>query len=94
LPNKFFEYVMAGLALCASDRPEMARLIQQYDLGVTIAAVEPKAIAAAINALDPDRIDRFKRNALAAARELCWERESERLVGAYSAALAHAPRNL
>jgi glycosyltransferase involved in cell wall biosynthesis len=94
LPNKFFEYVMAGLALCASDRPEMARLIQQYDLGVTIAAVEPKAIAVAINALDPDRIDRFKRNALAAARELCWERESERLVGAYSAALAHAPRNL
>ena len=64
LPNKFFEYVMAGLALCTTDLPEMARLIREYDLGVTIAAVEPTAIAAAINALDPDRIDCFKRNAL------------------------------
>jgi glycogen synthase len=94
LPNKFFEYVMAGLALCTTDLPEMAALIREYDLGVTIAVVEPKAIAAAINALDPDRIDRFKRNALAAARELCWERESQRLVAAYAAALAQAPRNL
>jgi hypothetical protein len=30
LPNKFFEYVMAGLALCVSDLPEMARLIRDY----------------------------------------------------------------
>jgi hypothetical protein len=89
-----FEYVMAGLALCTTDLPEMARLIREYDLGVTIAAVEPKAIAAAVNALDPDRIDSFKRNALCAARELCWERESERLVGAYSAALAQAPLSM
>ena len=29
LPNKFFEYVMAGLALCVSDLPEMARLVRQ-----------------------------------------------------------------
>lgn len=90
LPNKFFEYVMAGLALCTTDLPEMARLIHKYDLGLTIGAVEPVAIAAAINALDPDRIDRFKRNALAAANELCWERESERLVAAYDGALVAA----
>ncbi|MGD0027145.1 MAG: glycosyltransferase, partial [Xanthobacteraceae bacterium] len=92
LPNKFFEYVMAGLALCMTDLPEMARLIRDYDLGVTIAAVEPKAIAAAVNALDPVRIDRFKRNALAAARELCWERESERLVAAYGALVREAAK--
>jgi glycosyltransferase involved in cell wall biosynthesis len=92
LPNKFFEYVMAGLALCTTDLPEMARLIRQYELGVTIAAVEPEAIAAAINALEPDCIDCYKRNALVAARELCWERESQRLVGAYGAALAQSLR--
>ena len=36
LPNKFFEYVMAGLALCVSDLPEMARLVRQYDMGVLV----------------------------------------------------------
>jgi glycosyltransferase involved in cell wall biosynthesis len=94
LPNKFFEYVMAGLALCTTDLPEMARLIRTYDLGVTIPSVEPKAIAAAINALDPGHVDRFKRNAVAAARELCWERESERLVAAYAAAFADSRQQI
>jgi hypothetical protein len=42
-------------------------------------------IAAAINKLDCLSIDRYKRNALSAAHELCWERESQRLVGAYDA---------
>jgi len=88
LPNKFFEYTMAGLALCMTDLPEMARLMQEYDLGVTFPKVEPGLIAQAVNALTPERIDHCKRNALAAARELCWDREAERLVSAYTAAVS------
>jgi len=90
LPNKFFEYIMAGLALCLTELPEMARLLREYKLGVTFRSVELVAIATAINALDPANIDRYKRNALAAARELCWERESERLIKAYEALLDRA----
>jgi glycosyltransferase involved in cell wall biosynthesis len=90
LPNKFFEYVMAGLAVCLTDLPEMTRLVRQYDLGVTFRSVDPGSIAAAINTLDPASIDRYKHNSLKASRELCWERESERLVGAYSALLGRA----
>jgi glycosyltransferase involved in cell wall biosynthesis len=94
LPNKFFEYAMAGLALCVSDLPEMARLIRQYAMGVTIPAVAPAAIAGAINRLDRDTIDRCKRHALMAARELCWERESAPLVAAYEAAIGYAGRHV
>jgi glycosyltransferase involved in cell wall biosynthesis len=85
LPNKFFEYIMAGLALCLTDLPEMSRLVRQYELGVTFRTVDPEAIAVAINTLDCLSIDRYKRNTLSAAHELCWERESERLVSAYDA---------
>jgi glycosyltransferase involved in cell wall biosynthesis len=87
LPNKFFEYVMAGLALCVSDLPEMARLVRGYELGVTFPSLEPEAIAAAVNALDPESIDRYKGNALAAASQLCWEREAKHLVDAYRTTL-------
>jgi glycosyltransferase involved in cell wall biosynthesis len=87
LPNKFFEYAMAGLALCVSDLPEMRGLLQRHGLGVLIADVTPEAIANAINALDPARIDAFKANALTAARELCWEKESDTLVALVRAAL-------
>jgi glycosyltransferase involved in cell wall biosynthesis len=91
LPNKFFEYVMAGLALCVSDLPEMTRLVRQYGLGQLITAAEPAAIARSINAFDPSAIDRCKRNALAAARTLCWERECGGLVDAVAALLAARP---
>ena len=90
LPNKFFEYVMAGLALCLTDLPEMARLVREFNLGVTFRSVDPQSIAEVINALEPASIDRYKRNALQAARELCWEQESERLVSAYGAMLGRA----
>jgi glycosyltransferase involved in cell wall biosynthesis len=92
LPNKFFEYITAGLALCVSDLPEMARLVRRYRLGELIACIDPSAIAAAINAFDSERIDRCKRNSLSAAGELCWERESAHLVTAYRNLLPEAAR--
>lgn len=88
LPNKFFEYTMAGLALCVSDLPEMARLIEKYDQGVLMTSVEPAAIAEAINSLDAARIDSFKRQSQTAARELCWETEQVKMLSAYRGALA------
>jgi glycosyltransferase involved in cell wall biosynthesis len=87
LPNKIFEYIMAGLCLCMTELPEIAGLIREYELGVTIPTLDPAAIAVAINRLDRDRIDNHKRNALIAARELCWERESEKLLASYAACL-------
>ena len=42
LPNKFFEYIMAGLALCVTDLPEMARLIRRHMLGVTFRSLDPR----------------------------------------------------
>jgi glycogen(starch) synthase len=87
LPNKIFEYIMAGLCLCTTELPEIAGLIREYELGVTIPMPDPAAIAVAINSLDRDRIDNHKRNALIAARELCWEEESEKLLASYAALL-------
>ncbi|QFU15920.1 glycosyltransferase [Microvirga thermotolerans] len=80
LPNKFFEYTMAGLALCVSDLPEMARLLKQYDLGVLFAGMEPETIAAAINSFNRESIEHHKRRSLEAARDLNWQKESETLI--------------
>lgn len=88
LPNKLFEYVMAGLAVVVSDLPDMRRVVTQYDLGALIERSEPDAIAAAVNALDAAAIDRFKQNAIAAARELNWETEATRLDVALRDAVA------
>lgn len=82
LPNKLFEYIMAGLALCVSDLPEMARIMREWRVGELIPALSADAIAASINRLDRSTIDMYKRNSLAAARQLNWENEGLQLLHA------------
>jgi glycosyltransferase involved in cell wall biosynthesis len=83
LPNKFFEYVMAGLALCVSDLPEMAKLIRRHDLGKLVADCSAETIAAAINSLDRESIDTFKRHSITAAQQLNWEHEQRLMLSLY-----------
>ncbi len=75
LPNKFFEYVMAGLALAVSDLPEMTRLVQRHALGLVVGDATPASLASSIDSLTPERIDALKQASLAAARELSWDTE-------------------
>mgnify|MGYP000875211132 CR=1 FL=1 len=75
LPNKFFEYIMAGIALCVGDLPEMSRLVHSYRLGRLVERCAPEAIAETINALTREDIDAYKRASIAAAAELNWQVE-------------------
>jgi len=83
-PNKLFEYLMAGLALCVSDLPEMRRVVVEHDLGRLFTSLEPATIAAAINGFTRESIDRYKRRSLEAATILCWEQERKPLIDGYA----------
>jgi len=82
LPNKLFEYVMAGLTLCVTDLPEMASIVRGHGLGRLIPSADPAAIAAAVNGFDRESVAAYKRRSLDAARVLCWEEEGKRLLAA------------
>lgn len=83
LPNKYFEYIMAGLALCVSDLPEMARLVRQYDNGKLVPGYDEQTIADVINSFDRPAIDAMKQNSLKAAEELNWDSEQRRMLAFY-----------
>lgn len=93
LPNKFFEYIMAGLAICVSDLPEMARLVRQHGVGVLVGSTDPEDIARTINSMTREKINAFKRASLGAARTLCLEHEGKLLRDRYEAALATASKS-
>ncbi len=88
LPNKFFEYIMAGLALCVVDLPEMCKLMRRYNVGKLIPQHTPQAIAETINSFTREEIDRCKKASIAAARELNWDNEKQRLLSAYNELLS------
>lgn len=83
LPNKIFEYVMAGLALCIPNFTEVAQIVNEFGNGVLIQKHSPQGIASAVNAFNVASIDRMKKASLAAAEILNWETERERLLIAY-----------
>lgn len=82
LPNKLFEYLMAGLAAVTSAVPDMAEILRRYACGIT-TSVEPGAIANALNGLDRAAIDRMKRQAIVAGEDLSWAQERKALVALY-----------
>lgn len=70
LPNKFFEFIQARLALAISPNPAMAELVQQFGCGVVAADYSPQAMADAINALSAEAIDAMKHASYGAAAQL------------------------
>lgn len=87
LPNKIFEYIMAGLAICITDLTEVGRVVNHYNNGYLIKQHSPEGIAAAINRFDRETIDVFKRASIAASEELNWEAERTQLLQAYRSAV-------
>ncbi|HWA21451.1 MAG TPA: glycosyltransferase [Caulobacterales bacterium] len=82
LPNKVFEYMMAGLALCVSDLPSMRSVVEGAGAGVLIPDVSAETISQTINSLTRGAIDGYKQAALRAANTYNWEQEGRRLLRA------------
>lgn len=91
LPNKFFEYLMAGLPVLSLQYDAIVELIGRYDVGRVISSTAPQEIGAAINAMlaDPEGLARMSSNALTVARqEFYWEKESQKLLRLYEEILS------
>ena len=92
LPNKLFEYLMAGVPILASTLLEATSdVLRAHDAGKIISSLTPVGIAACINAMLADSValERMRRNALKAAQEeFHWEKESQKLVQLYREILA------
>ncbi len=86
LPNKLFEYMMAGLPVLSSRLPAVEEILYGHDVGCIFASLEPITIAATIEAMlaDTRRLARMRENALRASeQEFCWRREKFSLLRLY-----------
>jgi glycosyltransferase involved in cell wall biosynthesis len=90
LPNKLFEYLMAGLPVLVSQLDAVVEIVETYDVGRIVSSLAPADIAAAINRMLADTValTHLRRNALNVAhQELCWEKESNQLIRLYCSVL-------
>lgn len=85
LPNKLFDYIYANVPILASSIPEIKKIINDYNIGITIDNLEPEYIAEKIKIMLDDKEGRkiWKKNCKIAAKELCWEEEEKKLLDLY-----------
>jgi glycosyltransferase involved in cell wall biosynthesis len=85
LPNKFFDYMHAGLPQVTMDYPEYRKLNKQFEVAILIDNLAPQRIAAAINnlLLDDVMYNKLRENCLRARLALNWQQEEKKLLVFY-----------
>jgi len=82
LPNKFFEFVQARLAIAVGPSPEMKSLVEKYDLGVVSGDFNAATLANMIKNSSKEKIGYFKSQSHKYARELSAEKSELTITNA------------
>lgn len=79
LPNKLFDYIQAQVPVLITNLPEMAAIVNHYQIGEITESLEPQFLAGKItDALNNQEKRKVcKDNLSLAARELTWENEEK-----------------
>lgn len=91
VPNKFFEYLMAGLAVVVSDLETLGPLVRTEGVGRTYEARDPQSLRRVLEELawDPAAVAEMKRRARALALDrLNAETAADTLVAVWSGRVA------
>ncbi|PEQ82706.1 glycosyl transferase [Bacillus sp. AFS006103] len=85
--NKLFEYMMAGVPVVACDFPEIKRVVEGEETGITVDSHKYKEIANAVNQLLANEVlrDRYSENSLSARNNYNWEGEKQIFLNIYNA---------
>ena len=86
LPNKLFEYLLAGLPLIVNDLPEQRVIVDKYRCG-WIAPESKNELADLIESIDRKSLDQKRQGVSLSRQDFSWDAEAEILRGAYSAVL-------
>ena len=83
MPNKLFEYAMAGLPLLVSDMKEMSELVNAHSMGAVIRDFSPTGINLALDEFLQKDLMHMKANAYHVAVENAWEVQEQKMLKAY-----------
>ena len=93
LPNKLFDYIAAGLAVCIGPSPSMAEIVRQYRLGWVTPSFEPKDVTETLNQITLDQLLDRRLASRETAKEFNAATEMSKLLHIYGR-LLDSPHSL
>lgn len=84
MPNKLFEYAMAGLPVIVSNMKEMREFVERYDFGLVAEEGGSAGLNQAIDQMLVRNLATMKANAKQAGQENSWEHQEQKMLNAYA----------
>lgn len=83
LPNKLFEYLMAGLPVLVSDLYELRRIVEEHAIGWVVPDNQENAILDAIQDIDRKVLASYGQAVLHCREQYHWGEQENRLLQVY-----------
>ncbi|MEO8287245.1 MAG: glycosyltransferase family 4 protein [Chloroflexota bacterium] len=83
LPNKFFDFLAAGLAVCVGPSPGMARMVKEYGFGCVTPSFDSGAASQTLNSLTAEEIARMREASRSTAQLFNADREMGKMLELY-----------
>jgi len=84
MPNKFFEYTMAGLPVIISDLYELNKIIKKFGNGVMLSPNDKDHLRRLVTSLTPEDIDRMRQKVEDVKVEYHWQNQEKILLDIYN----------
>ncbi len=90
LPNKFFDYIHAGLPQLCMDYPEYQKINNETEVAILIKDLDPELIASCLNNLLENTViyTKLRDNCMQARVKWNWQEEEKKLLSFYQSILA------
>jgi glycosyltransferase involved in cell wall biosynthesis len=83
LPNKIFEYTMAGLPVLMAPLFEFCRIEREFGIGMTVREVSKGSIMAAIEQMADSNVTNYSERLVNFSKIHCWENQEKNLLVLY-----------
>lgn len=80
LPNKFFEYIMAGLPVFSGPSPEMRKIIKEFNIGFVSDGFSTRSVVKALDEISTEKVKKAHLNVFLAQEKLNSDIEWKKIV--------------
>lgn len=84
-PNKLFEFISAGIPILANALPEIKRIVDENQIGLTGTMSTPREVGALIDDFfsSPSRLETWRHHVSLAQERIGWHQEEKKLLAIF-----------